>query len=57
VQIVYDGDGNRISKTAVGVTTKYLVDTLTPAGYAEVAEELVGDSVTAQDTYGMMPIS
>jgi YD repeat-containing protein len=24
VQIVYDGDGNRVSETAGGVTTKYL---------------------------------
>jgi hypothetical protein len=25
---VYDGDGNRVSKTVAGVTTTYLVDTL-----------------------------
>jgi hypothetical protein len=30
VTIVYDGDGNRVSKTVAGVTTTYLVDTLNP---------------------------
>ena len=57
VQIVYDGDGNRVSKTAAGVTTQYLVDTLTPTGYAQVAEEIVGNSVNAQYLYGLMRIS
>jgi hypothetical protein len=28
VTIVYDGDGNRVSETAGGATTTYLVDTL-----------------------------
>ena len=28
VSMIYDGDGNRVSETATGVTTKYLVDTL-----------------------------
>ena len=27
ISIVYDGDGNRVSKTVGGVTTTYLVDT------------------------------
>jgi hypothetical protein len=27
---VYDGDGNRVSETAGGATTQYLVDTLNP---------------------------
>ncbi|HKV24019.1 MAG TPA: hypothetical protein VJN93_05450 [Candidatus Acidoferrum sp.] len=39
VTIVYDGDGNRVSKTAAGVTTTYLVDTLNPTGYAQVIYE------------------
>lgn len=43
---VYDGDGNRVAETAVGVTTKYLVDTLNPTGYSQVLDELVGGSVT-----------
>jgi YD repeat-containing protein len=57
VSIVYDGDGNRVSKTVSGVTTKYLVDTLTPTGYAQVAEEIVNGSVNAQYLYGLMHIS
>jgi YD repeat-containing protein len=28
--IVYDGDGNRVSETAGGTTTQYLVDTVNP---------------------------
>lgn len=42
VKIVYDGDGNRVSKTVGGVTTRYLVDERNPTGYAQVVEELVG---------------
>jgi YD repeat-containing protein len=30
VQIVYDGDGNRVAKTVNGVTTYFLVDDLNP---------------------------
>jgi len=37
--IVYDGDGNRVSKTVAGVTTTFLVDTLNPTGYAQVVYE------------------
>jgi hypothetical protein len=37
--MVYDGDGNRVRKTVAGVTTKYLVDTLNPTGYAQVIYE------------------
>jgi hypothetical protein len=57
VQIVYDGDGNCVSETTSGITTKFLVDDLTPTGYAQVAEELAGGSVTAQYTSGRMRIS
>jgi len=48
----YDGDGNRVSSTVAGVTTKFLVDEHTPTGYTQVAEELVGGMVMAQYTYG-----
>jgi hypothetical protein len=57
LQIVYDDDGNRVSETAGSVTTKYLVDELTPTGYAQVDEEIVNGSVSAQYTYGLMRIS
>ena len=39
-----------------GVTTRYLVDEQTPAGYAQVAEEVVGATATSQYTYGPMRI-
>jgi len=40
VTISYDGDGNRVSKSVGGVTTRYLVDDLNPTGYSQVVEEL-----------------
>ncbi len=46
VTMVYDGDGNLVAETVGGVTTKYLVDTLNPTGYAQVMDELVSGSVT-----------
>src|SRR5258708_2404119 len=51
--ITYDGDGNRITKTLGGLTTKYLVDTNSPTGYAQVLEELNGSTVTRKYTYGL----
>ncbi len=39
ISIVYDGDGNRASKTVGGATTTYLVDTRSPTGYAQVLQE------------------
>ena len=57
VQIVYDGDGNRVAETVAGVTTRYLVDEQTPTGYAQVAEEVVGGAVSAQFVYGKMRVS
>ena len=38
--LVYDGDGNRVSETAGGTTTKYLVDTLNPTGLPQVLDEI-----------------
>jgi RHS repeat-associated protein/uncharacterized repeat protein (TIGR01451 family) len=52
VKIVYDGDGNRASQTAGGVTTKYLVDDLSPTGYAQVVEEIAGSALQRVYTYG-----
>jgi RHS repeat-associated protein len=57
LQFVYDGDGNRVSKTVNGVTTKYLVDTNNLTGYAQVVEELQNGSVSKQYTYGLDLIS
>jgi RHS repeat-associated protein len=44
IDIVYDGDGNRVAKTVTpyggtAATTYYLVDTRNPTGYAQVLEE------------------
>ena len=55
--MVYDGDGNRVSETAGGVTTKYLIDSLNPTGYAQVLDELVSGAVTKTYTYGLQRIS
>ncbi len=39
ITILYDAEGNRVSKTANGVTTHYLVDDQNPTGYAQVLAE------------------
>jgi RHS repeat-associated protein len=57
ITIVYDGDGNRVSKTVNGVTTKYLVDTNNLTGYAQVVEELQNNQVVKAYTYGLDLIS
>lgn len=57
VSMVYDGDGNRVSKTVNGVTTRYLVDELNPTGYAQVVEETVNGAPQRTYTYGLQRIS
>jgi RHS repeat-associated protein len=57
VTIVYDGDGNRVAKTVVGATTRYLVDDLNPTGYSQVVEELVSGAVRRTYTYGLQRIN
>lgn len=37
--IIYDGDGNRVSKKVGTTTTYYLVDEVNPSGYTQVLEE------------------
>jgi RHS repeat-associated protein len=44
VGLAYDGDGNLVSRTEAGVTTKYLVDEYGPTHRPEVAEEVVSGS-------------
>jgi RHS repeat-associated protein len=39
ISIMYDGDGNRVSKTVAVMTTTYLVDDQNPTGYAQVLYE------------------
>ena len=56
IEIVYDGDGNRVSKSVNGQTANYLVDTNNLTGYSQVFEELVDNSsqlsVVRRYTYG-----
>ena len=54
VQLIYDGDGNRVGKTVGGVTTNYLIDEQNPTGYAQSVEEsvtLAGGVVEARAVY------
>jgi RHS repeat-associated protein len=55
--ILYDGDGNRVSETAAGVTTEYLVDTLNPTGLPQVVDEVVSGSVSRTYAYGLQRVS
>ena len=57
VALQYDGDGNRVAKTASSGTTRYLVDDLNPTGYPQVVEELVNGAVARIYTYGLQRIS
>jgi RHS repeat-associated protein len=61
VQMVYDGDGNRVAKSVtsggVTTTTQYLVDDLNPTGYPQVMDELTNGAVTRTYTYGLQRIS
>ena len=55
--IVYDGDGNRVSETVSGTTTKYLVDTLNPTALPQVVDETINGAVTRTYAYGLQRIS
>ena len=57
VQMLYNGDGNRVAKSVNGVVTRYLVDDLNPTGYAQVVDELTSGAVTRTYTYGLQRIS
>ncbi len=57
VTLVFDGDGNRVAKTAGGVSTKYLVDELNPTGYLQVMDEASGGTVQVRYTFGNMLVS
>jgi RHS repeat-associated protein len=57
ISIVYNGNGDRVSKTVNGITTNYLVDTNNLTGYSQVVEELQNGSVVCQYTYGLDLIS
>jgi RHS repeat-associated protein len=64
IEIIYDGDGNRVKKIISGSdseTRYYLVDDRNPSGYAQVLEEMAWDGtsleVTRVYTYGHSLIS
>jgi RHS repeat-associated protein len=59
ITLVYDGDGNRISKNAFSSPTLYLIDDQSPTGYPQVAEELsaVDSTPVMTYTYGLKMIS
>src|SRR5206468_12613295 len=48
----YDGDGNRVSETIGGTTTKYLIDDKNPTGLPQVLDELQNGAVTRTYAYG-----
>jgi len=54
--IVYDGDGNLVSETVGGTTTKFLVDTFNPTGFPQVLDEIVNGSVIRTYAYGLVPL-
>src|SRR5207245_8039222 len=57
ITLAYDGDGNRVSETVGGTTTKYLVDSLNPTHLPQVLDEIVSGSVTRTYAYGHQRIS
>jgi RHS repeat-associated protein len=57
VTVVYDGDGNRVSKTAGGVTTTFLVDDQNPTGYVQVIRATSSNGNTDNYVYGLERIS
>lgn len=56
ISIVYDGDGNRVSKSvndgSSTDTIEFLVDTNNHTGYSQVSEELQNGAVVRQYTFG-----
>jgi RHS repeat-associated protein len=57
VALVYDGDGNRVTETIGGTTTKYLIDDLNPIHLPQVLDEIVNGSITRTYAYGKQRIS
>jgi len=57
ISYVYDGDGDRRSKTVGGVTTTYVVADDNPTGYAQVLEEDDSSGAARQYSYALDLIS
>ena len=52
VQIVYDGDGNKVKETVNGQVFTYLIDDVNPTRHSQVVEELQNGTVIRTYTYG-----
>ena len=57
ISYIYDGDGNRRTKTVNGVTTQYVVDAQNPTGYAQVLQEIPSNTFPSTYVYGLEQIS
>ena len=57
IRLLYDSDGHRVSETVGAQTVSYLVDPLSPTGYAQVVEERVNGTLTRTYAYGHSLIS
>src|SRR5215831_3702490 len=55
--MVYDGDGNRVSETAGGITTKYLIDDNSLTGFPQTITQSSSDGSTRSFVYGLQRIS
>lgn len=47
--MLYDGDSNRVAKSANSVVTRYLADDLNPTGLQQVMDELNAGGVVTRD--------
>jgi RHS repeat-associated protein len=52
ISLIYNGDGDLVSKTINGVTTSYLVDRNNTTGLSQVVEEIQNGQVIKQYTHG-----
>ena len=57
VTMVHDGDGQLVSKTVNGVTTKYLVSEVNLTGHPQIVEEIRNGNTEVVYTYGLMLLS
>lgn len=57
VTLRYDGDGQRVQRSAGGVITSYLIDDLNPSGLPQVVEEIEDGEVRRVYTYGHAVLS
>jgi len=56
VGIAYDAMGNIASRSEGGITTKYVVDEVSPTRYTQVVEEVESGTVSKIFAFGAMPL-